>query len=945
MINLLMKVYITSYAEGEDYINNMNTLHNKAILYGGVDCSIKYTLNDLKKTGFYQKNKKHFDEQPNNGFWCWKPYVILETLKKVKNGDYVIYHDGGKSNYKYNILCFNENINSLCKIVDDNFNGFFLGFYSNNNNIEWCKYDCFKMMNCDKIEYLLSKQLNSTIIIIKKGSKKINKFLNEWLTNCLDFNKISNNTISNYKYPSFNDHRHDQSILTNLVIKNNIILPDLSKYKKIKYKQFTIDECRRYYPTFEKCIMDKYEEEKIKCEISINVSKNHIINFAKKYNISNNIFKNNVDKFCINNSDNSKQIDYTIRIDYPFDIKIPDNTKFLFVVFDKELIDDNNATINNLMEFNNYYDRLYFIINNNYLSDIKKFINRMNIKFNNFITYGKNKNFKMVIEEITKNIIKPYKLYNKLNETNNLIELKDILINMEKYKNAKFIDSDLHKNINTLYKIECIKYKYGYVPYKMNFGNPLGFIIDWENNFIKYLKMLETSHKNYSSQFNLIVGDFFDNISVYFLNEKFAKKIYNFLDKNIDYLINVIPFYTTSLYTKILNLDYKLGKKYREKINKKIQKLWSKHNLNINLEENNKMALIFKQDEFYKNNAIFKFIKNQIIKLSEKHELELYLTEFNENFDYIISTNPIKHLIKKITKLDIKYHNLTNFSKNSCPKEYIYETFPGLEQLINGNYGKIYYITIGMDITQLYLSNLQIAPIQLSGYSHLYSSFGSKINKFICSKEIEYDNKEECELDYSEDIIWMEGYTSKPSLQENFNDSLLDYKKSNNKFINIGINSKICKMNYNFINILKKIGDNFPQVIFSFFVGNKYNEYIISIKLILNQFNIKHYLYFMGDTYKEYIHKKLKMDFFIDSNCYGGFTTNIENINLNKPVIVSDKGNTTSLKMARYISRKYNQSQYIGDIYEKSSELIKKLLLEKTNKKILINSVVKQQNC
>ncbi len=50
-----MKVYLASYAEGKDYVNNMNTLHNKVILYGGVDYSIKYTLNDLKMARYISR--------------------------------------------------------------------------------------------------------------------------------------------------------------------------------------------------------------------------------------------------------------------------------------------------------------------------------------------------------------------------------------------------------------------------------------------------------------------------------------------------------------------------------------------------------------------------------------------------------------------------------------------------------------------------------------------------------------------------------------------------------------------------------------------------------------------------------------------------------------------------------------------------------------------------
>lgn len=34
------------------------------------------------------------------GYWLWKPYVIMETLKDMKEGDILVYADSGCSVYK-----------------------------------------------------------------------------------------------------------------------------------------------------------------------------------------------------------------------------------------------------------------------------------------------------------------------------------------------------------------------------------------------------------------------------------------------------------------------------------------------------------------------------------------------------------------------------------------------------------------------------------------------------------------------------------------------------------------------------------------------------------------------------------------------------------------------------------------------------------------------------
>jgi hypothetical protein len=46
-----------------------------------------YSDSWLKKTEYYKKNKFILDQERGGGFWCWKPYVIYETLNKLNNND------------------------------------------------------------------------------------------------------------------------------------------------------------------------------------------------------------------------------------------------------------------------------------------------------------------------------------------------------------------------------------------------------------------------------------------------------------------------------------------------------------------------------------------------------------------------------------------------------------------------------------------------------------------------------------------------------------------------------------------------------------------------------------------------------------------------------------------------------------------------------------------
>ena len=49
-----------------------------------------YTRKQLETTQFYKDNKKILDSPTGAGWWIWKPYYILETLKSANTGDYII---------------------------------------------------------------------------------------------------------------------------------------------------------------------------------------------------------------------------------------------------------------------------------------------------------------------------------------------------------------------------------------------------------------------------------------------------------------------------------------------------------------------------------------------------------------------------------------------------------------------------------------------------------------------------------------------------------------------------------------------------------------------------------------------------------------------------------------------------------------------------------------
>lgn len=175
---------------------------------GKVDKVIEYSPEDIEAE-FYNKHKKIFSSSRGGGYWLWKPYIILKTMKDMNEGDYLLYCDSGTAY-----------INNVQYLVDD--------LEKSQQDImifelpliekQWTKDKTFKLMECDIEEFRNSNQILATYILIKvnDNSKEI---MSEFLELCTN-DKI---LIDNYdKETDLIEHRHDQSIFSLLCKKKNL---------------------------------------------------------------------------------------------------------------------------------------------------------------------------------------------------------------------------------------------------------------------------------------------------------------------------------------------------------------------------------------------------------------------------------------------------------------------------------------------------------------------------------------------------------------------------------------------------------------------------------------------------------------------------------------------------------------------------------------------------
>ena len=206
----LKDMRVITFAKG-NFINSQNKLIEH--LYNiGINNVLGLTDNDLSNE-FKNTYSKILSHRKGYGYCIWKPYIILNELEKIKDGEILIYIDSTDHPHTDFFDFVNEHMtkNDILLINRG---------YTHDN---WTRRDTFILMECDEDKYHNKLQLEAGIIAIKKTNFNI-ELINEWFNYCKNENILADiPQISNLpNYQPFYEHRYDQSILTNLQIKYGI---------------------------------------------------------------------------------------------------------------------------------------------------------------------------------------------------------------------------------------------------------------------------------------------------------------------------------------------------------------------------------------------------------------------------------------------------------------------------------------------------------------------------------------------------------------------------------------------------------------------------------------------------------------------------------------------------------------------------------------------------
>lgn len=220
-----MSLHLITYANAPFRANALGLVESAVRV--GFKSARAWKPDDLAETDFYRNNQAILDSPRGAGFWLWKPYIILETLKQLQNDDCLLYCDAGRTSY----YCFDSYPSRLEERVYQSQCGFLLGpAIPHLGNIQqWTKRDCLKLMRADAPS-IFNQPLILTWSLWRRTETSIT-FLEAWLSACLDRRCLTDDPnvcgLANHK--GFREHRHDQSIMSILAHKHGAPFLDFSR--------------------------------------------------------------------------------------------------------------------------------------------------------------------------------------------------------------------------------------------------------------------------------------------------------------------------------------------------------------------------------------------------------------------------------------------------------------------------------------------------------------------------------------------------------------------------------------------------------------------------------------------------------------------------------------------------------------------------------------------
>ncbi len=219
-----MSTTLLCYADGPKvYAMNQQALVASARRYG---ISQVEALNPARINSFAGEHRAILAEKEGAGYWLWKPRIILDALERAAADDIFIYLDSGAD--------LRGSLESLVAVARQHDGVFFWNDYPNWMHV---KRDCFILTGTDAPRYHQGRQLDAAFMILR-NTERVRAFVRLWLECCTDPRMLTDqsNTCGAPNLPGFVGHRHDQSVLTLLYLRERANLDFKTYARRLKHR-------------------------------------------------------------------------------------------------------------------------------------------------------------------------------------------------------------------------------------------------------------------------------------------------------------------------------------------------------------------------------------------------------------------------------------------------------------------------------------------------------------------------------------------------------------------------------------------------------------------------------------------------------------------------------------------------------------------------------------
>ena len=193
---------------------------------------IVYTLEDLKSDKNFWSSHSEFIEKNKrgHGYWLWKPYLIRKTIRGMKDGDVLTYADAGceigiGDEDKGHLVLPIESCIEAAK--EEKIVGTIVSSHSNSYERRWTKKDLPLHLGIADEPYMKEPQRQSGLVFFFV-CEETRKLVNDWYSICCDYHLIDDSPSVSKNDEQFIEHRHDQSVFSQLTKKYGLFTYDYS---------------------------------------------------------------------------------------------------------------------------------------------------------------------------------------------------------------------------------------------------------------------------------------------------------------------------------------------------------------------------------------------------------------------------------------------------------------------------------------------------------------------------------------------------------------------------------------------------------------------------------------------------------------------------------------------------------------------------------------------